>query len=48
MSYYQNIIGVTLYKDKPVEEIELLFEKKRAQYVITKPIHESQCVLEEG
>lgn len=46
-SYYRDIIGVTLHRDKSVEDIELLFEKRRAQYVITKPVHDSQHLLGE-
>ncbi|GAB4333632.1 MAG: WYL domain-containing protein [Flammeovirgaceae bacterium] len=48
MRYYKDIIGVTLYTEQSAEEIELLFEKKRGQYVITKPIHESQSLIEEN
>jgi predicted DNA-binding transcriptional regulator YafY len=39
--YFSDIIGVTRY-DKQVENIELLFNHKRAKYVETLPLHESQ------
>ena len=41
-TYFKNIIGVTRFEDAPVEEIKLLFTSKRAPYIITKPIHETQ------
>ena len=41
-TYFKNIIGVTRFEDAPVEEIKLVFTSKRAPYIITKPIHETQ------
>ncbi len=41
-SHFKNIIGVTRFEDAPVEEIKLVFAIKRAPYIITKPIHETQ------
>jgi predicted DNA-binding transcriptional regulator YafY len=46
--YYQDIIGVTLYTDKKAEKILLLFDKDRAKYVMTKPIHFSQKTIDES
>lgn len=45
--YFKDIVGVTRL-DKPVEAIRLKFKKPRANYVLTKPIHTSQKVIEEG
>jgi predicted DNA-binding transcriptional regulator YafY len=39
--YLSDIIGVTRF-DKEVQKIELLFNEKRAKYVETKPLHETQ------
>ena len=40
------IIGVTFEKDATVEEIVLKFSKKRLPYVLTKPIHKSQEIVD--
>jgi predicted DNA-binding transcriptional regulator YafY len=39
--YFSDIIGVTRF-DGALEEVQLLFDPKRAKYVQTKPLHESQ------
>ena len=38
---YEDIIGITYYDDKPVEEILFWVSKISAPYIITKPIHGS-------
>lgn len=40
--YFSDIIGVTNYKDAPVEEVHFMVHGKTARYLYTKPIHESQ------
>ena len=40
--YLSNIIGVTNYKDAPVEEVHFVVHGKTSHYLYTKPIHESQ------
>ncbi len=40
--YFSDIIGVTNYKDAPVEEVHFVVHGKTAHYLYTKPIHESQ------
>ena len=47
--YFSDIIGVTRF-DGALEEVQLLFDPKRAKYVQTKPLHESQkeSTIEEG
>jgi len=49
-TYFKNIIGVTRFEDSQVEEIKLIFTSKRAPYIITKPIHETQqhSLLQDG
>lgn len=40
--YFSDIIGVTNYQNEVLEEIKLNFDKKLANYILTKPIHQSQ------
>lgn len=44
--FFKDIIGVTNRSECPVEEIVLEFSPKRAPYILTKKIHESQHLLE--
>jgi predicted DNA-binding transcriptional regulator YafY len=44
--YYKNTFGVTVLSDEHVQEIHLKIDKRNAPYVITKPIHHTQKVLE--
>ena len=44
--YYENTYGVTVLGEEHVMEIELKFDRSNAPYVITKPLHHSQKVLE--
>lgn len=39
---FEDIIGVTLYEDRPVEHILFWVSDESKDYVATKPIHESQ------
>lgn len=39
---YEDVVGVTLYEDKPVEHIIFWVSDESKNYVQTKPIHESQ------
>lgn len=45
-SYFRDIIGVTLPTDMVRTKIRLLFSPSRAPYVLTKPLHGSQKLLE--
>lgn len=40
--YFEDIIGVTNYSDKEVEHIEFWVHPESMDYVLTKPLHESQ------
>ena len=40
--YFSDIIGVTNYKDAPVEKVHFVVHGKTVHYIDTKPIHESQ------
>ena len=44
--YYKNTYGVTVLGEEHVMEIELRFDSSNAPYVLTKPLHHSQKVLE--
>lgn len=39
---FENIVGVTLYEDRPIEHILFWVSDFSKDYVISKPIHESQ------
>ena len=39
---FEDIVGVTLYEDRPVEHILFWVSDASKDYVVTKPIHESQ------
>lgn len=45
-TYFKDVIGVTVKQGEPVEVIILKFNSDRAPYVITKPIHHSQEILQ--
>ena len=45
--YFKDIIGVTLSWGNPVEEVVFWVDKENANYVITKPFHHSQELVEE-
>jgi predicted DNA-binding transcriptional regulator YafY len=44
--YFDDIIGVTNYQDKPVEHIEIWVKNKELPYVLSKPLHRSQQLLQ--
>ena len=44
--YFADIIGVSIEKDTKLEKIVLQFDEKRFPYVLSKPIHESQTVID--
>ena len=44
--YYKNTIGVTVLNDEQLQEIILKIDKKNAPYVITKPFHHSQEIID--
>ena len=45
--YYRDTIGVSVSSSQAIEKIVLHLNKKHAPYVITKPLHWSQEVIEE-
>ncbi len=46
--YFKDIVGVTRFHDQEPEEVLLEVDNRRLQYIITKPIHDSQEVIETG
>ena len=47
-NYFKDIIGVTNNMDSELEEIIIRISRYRAEYLKTKPIHESQKILAEN
>ncbi len=45
--YYKNTIGVTVLNDDQLQEVVLKIERGNAPYVLTKPFHHSQELLEQ-
>lgn len=46
LSYFQPIIGVTVLQNQDPERVILFVDKQSAPYVLTKPLHESQQLIE--
>lgn len=46
-TYFNDVVGVTVPEDKPIEHVVLKFGKKRFPYIVSKPIHKSQRVISE-
>ncbi len=48
-AFYRNTIGVTVLGegDEHVKEIQLKLDRKNAPYVLTKPFHQSQKIIEQ-
>lgn len=47
--YFKDVVGVTIPEDHPeVESVVLRFDAARFPYVVNKPIHHSQIVLDEA
>jgi predicted DNA-binding transcriptional regulator YafY len=44
--YFKNVIGVTVSKNLPEENIKIKVSHKHAPYVVTKPFHWSQTVVD--
>lgn len=45
MERFEDIVGITLYEDKPVEHILFWASDSSKDYILSKPIHESQILL---
>ena len=45
-AYYKNTIGVTVLKDEQLQEVVLRIDRSNAPYVITKPFHHSQKIID--
>ena len=44
--YYKNTIGVTVLNETQLREVDLKIDKYNAPYVLTKPFHQTQEVIE--
>lgn len=47
-SFFKDIIGVTVPEDSKVEQVVLKFEPERFPYILSKPIHASQKIIDEN
>lgn len=47
-AYYEDVVGVTVNVGEEPEEVELFIESYNAPYVLTKPIHHSQKLLDKS
>ncbi len=45
--YFKHIVGVTLNEGTPIRTVKLFVDNQNAPYVLTKPIHPSQKLIEE-
>lgn len=45
-TYYKNTIGVTMMSDNELQKLVFKIDAKNAPYVITKPFHHSQKIIE--
>lgn len=45
--YFNDVIGATVDISKPVEKVVLKFTPARYKYVVTKPLHHSQRIVDE-
>ena len=46
--YYDGVFGISNELDQPVEEVELIIGKLKAQYIKSMPFNSSQVVVSEG
>ncbi len=44
--YYEHVVGVTVNNQEPPEDVVLFINQENAPYVLTKPIHHSQELVE--
>ena len=44
--YYRDVVGVTVNKGEALQEVRLWIKKYRTPYLLTKPIHHSQQVVQ--
>jgi len=45
-TYYENTIGVTVLNEEQLQEVIIKVDHKNAPYVLTKPFHSSQELME--
>lgn len=45
-AFYKNTIGVTVLNDEQLQDVHLKLDRQNAPYVLTKPFHHSQQLLE--
>lgn len=45
--YFDNVVGVSVNPDEPVQTVHIWVDKEQLPYTLSKPIHQSQRVVEE-
>ena len=45
--YFDNVIGVSVNQDAEIQSVRLWVDKEQLPYILSKPIHKSQTVVEE-
>lgn len=45
--YFDNVVGVSVNPDEPVQTVHIRVDKEQLPYTLSKPIHQSQRVVEE-
>ena len=45
-TFYENTIGVTVLNDDQLQEVHLKLDRRNAPYVLTKPFHHTQRIVE--
>lgn len=46
--YFDDIIGITNYEEEPVRHIEIWVKRQELPYVLTKPLHRSQKLVQQN
>ncbi len=44
--HFADVIGPTVIRDHPIEEVRLKFSRARTPYIVTKPLHNSQQLID--
>jgi predicted DNA-binding transcriptional regulator YafY len=45
--YFDNVVGVSVKMNEPIQKIEIWVEKEQLPYTLSKPIHKSQQLMEQ-
>lgn len=45
--YFEDVVGVSVPREGEPEKVVLKFDKRQYPYIITKPLHPSQAILDD-